>query len=160
MTLINIISHACFISFHFIFVQWLYGRPPLNAKILFHHTPADGVIEVLVLGKSFQGEVPINLVQRSEQGSDELHATDFAKQIGCVLVACAVIGFESDLQIGKLELNILGVKEAVDLAQKLGPFSAQSTMLLQLFKENNLLIGGEWFDVLGTGLIRLNVPNR
>lgn len=101
------------------------------------------MIEVLVLGKSFQGEVSINLVQRSEQGSDKLHATDLAKQIRCVLVACAVIGLESDLQVGKLELNILGVEETVDLAQKLGPLGAQSTLLLQLLKENNLLVGGE-----------------
>lgn len=101
------------------------------------------MIEILVLGESFQGEASINLVQRSEQGSDELHATDLAKKFGRVLVACAVIGLESDLQIGKLELNILGVEKTVDLAQKLGPFSAQSALLLQLFEENDLLIGGE-----------------
>lgn len=143
MALYKIVSHASFILFHFTFVRWLYIEKTLDAKILFNHTPADGVIEVLVLGKSFQGEASINLVQRSEQGSDELHATDLAKQIGCVLVACAVIGLKSNLQIGKLELNILGVEETVDLAQKLGPLGAQSTMLLQLFKENNLLVGRE-----------------
>lgn len=120
-----------------------YRNTTLDAKVLFHHTPADGMIEVLVLGKSFQGETSINLVQRSEQGSHELHATDLAKQIGRVLVACAVIGLESDLQIGKLELNVLGIEETVDLAQKLGPLGAQSTMLLQLFKEDNLLVGRE-----------------
>lgn len=101
------------------------------------------MIEVLVLGESFQGEASINLVQRSEQGSDKLHATDLAKQLGCVLVDCAVISLESDLQIGELELNILSVEETVGLAQLLGPFSAQSALLLQLFKENNLLVGRE-----------------
>jgi hypothetical protein len=128
-------SHAS-ILFYFIlllFNDYISRRAPLDAKILFHHTLADGVIKVLVLSKSVQGEVPINLVQRSEQGSNELHATDPAKQIGCGLVACGVIGLESDLQISKLELNILGVEETVDLAQKLGALGGQSTMLLQLF---------------------------
>jgi hypothetical protein len=90
-------SHAS-ILFYFIlllFNDYISRRAPLDAKILFHHTLADGVIKVLVLSKSVQGEVPINLVQRSEQGSNELHATDPAKQIGCGLVACGVIGLVS-----------------------------------------------------------------
>jgi hypothetical protein len=49
----------------------------------------------------------------------------------------------------------LGVEEIVDFAEKLGSFGAQRTILLQLLKENNLLVGREGFDVLGVGLIRL-----
>lgn len=131
------------------------GGGMLDTQILFHHTPADGVIKVLVLGKRLQGKAPVNLVQGAEQGSNKLHAADLAEQIGCVLVAGAVVGLEGDLEVGKFELHILGVEQIVDLAEKLGPFGAQGLVLLQLLKENNLLVGREGLDILGTGLVGL-----
>lgn len=96
-------------SFLFFFYFFAINRRQLDTQILFHHTPADGVVEFLVLGKGLQGKAAINLVQGAEQGSNKLHAADLSEQIGGLLVAGAVVGLEGDLEVGKLELNVLGV---------------------------------------------------
>lgn len=114
------------------------------------------MVKVLVLGKRLQGEVPVNLVQGAEQGSHKLHPADLSEQIGRRLVAAGVVGLEGELEVGKLELDVLGVEQIVDLAEELGSVGAQGLKLLQLLEEDNLLVGREAFNILGAGLIGLS----
>lgn len=113
------------------------------------------MVKVLVLGKRLQGEIPVNLVQGAEQGSHKLHPADLSEQIGRRLVAAGVVGLERELQVGKLELDVLRVEQVVGFAEELGPFGAQGLKLLQLLEEDNLLVGREGFDILGAGLVGL-----
>lgn len=47
----------------------------ISKQILLNHSPANGMVEVLVVFKSFDGQIAITLIQQSKKRSNKLHAS-------------------------------------------------------------------------------------
>ena len=88
-----------------------------NTQILLNHLTANRVVEFTVLLKGLERQLPIDLVEATEKRADELHATNLTQKISHALVGTGVLGPHSNVVVGGLELGILGVREAIGLAE-------------------------------------------
>lgn len=128
-----------------------------EAQVLLDHALANWVIEVLVLRKCVQCQLPVDLVESTEQRSNILHAADLSEKISCTLKTSAVGCLQSNLIEGRLQLNVLGRVNVIHLAQELSTLGAERFGLLNFSKENQLLVRSERLYILGAGLERLSL---
>jgi hypothetical protein len=129
-----------------------YVQLSLDAHILLDHAPADWVVKVPVFRECLQCHLPACLVQGTEQWTHKLHATDLAQEFRGSIDAGRVAGLQSHEEVRRLELHVLGVEYAVDLAQKLGSFWAQRLRLLECLEDDELLGVGEGLDIFSARL--------
>jgi hypothetical protein len=101
------------------------------------------MIKVLVLGKSLQRQLPVNLVESSEQWAHKLHTAHRAEKLRDTINARRVVGIQSDSVVRRLEFHVLGGDEIVGFAQELGTLRGQRTRLLELVQEDDFLVGSE-----------------
>lgn len=77
-------------------------------QIFLHHPPADRMVEIPILLKRLQSQLPIHLDQLPIQRSHKLHSSDLAQEIRSGLISRLVFGCQRDAKIAGAELDVPG----------------------------------------------------
>jgi len=118
--------------------------------------PTDRMIEILVLLKGFDGQLPINDDQFSIKCSDELHSTNFTQQLCSGLIYCFILCSQANAEIAGAEFDVFGVDKIVSLAHCLTlNWGERGSEELDLLEENNYLVCGPTFNIRWGGCIIL-----
>lgn len=88
-----------------------------QAEVLLDHLPADGMVKVAIVLERLDGEVAVDLVQAAVERADKLHAPDLPQEVGHAGVRAGVLRLHRDMVVRRLELDVLGFRQAVDAAQ-------------------------------------------
>lgn len=106
------------------------------------------MIEILILFKSFLGQLSINLNQFPVECSYKLHSTHFTQKFRGGLVYGFILCYQADAEVARAEFDVPGVDEGVSFTHCLTlSWGERGGKELNLFEEDDNLICGPAFDI-------------
>lgn len=108
------------------------------------------MIELPVLLKRLQSQLPIHLVQPPEERPHELHPSHVTQKLRGALVGRLVLGSQRDAVERRLELDVLGGDEVIGGAEEADALYGEGLLeALERLEEHEALAAVEGLDVRG-----------
>ena len=117
------------------------------------------MIEVPILLKRLQRQLPIHLIQLPIQRPHKLHTSNRPQQLSRRMIHALVLGSQPDAEIAEAELDIAGCSELVRFAHGLGlRWRKRRLKQLDFLEEDDDLVRCEAFDVGWGRFVRWGRP--
>lgn len=125
----------------------------MSVQILLNHTPADRVVEVLVLVKRSFCEFLIAVLQPLVKRSDKLHPANSSEQVGGGLVDGLILRLQSNNVVSRDQLDVLALSVGIDFTHQIDELRLEWLFeSLNRLQEHHILVAGPAFNILAIRL--------